>query len=122
MRKKKVRASEKKGLFRKKKRPERQTVALPNLIDFSLSAAQLAVLLVGLATVLISIGSRASIWTVALRGGVAMVSLGLLLWLVNWMLSKGSLELARQELLEELEKQKAEQEDDGVDSTVEIKA
>ncbi len=114
------RPSEKGASPKKKKRAERQGPALPHLIDFSLSVAQLAVVLVGLATILLSLGSGVSLWMVALRGGAAMVSLGLLLWLVNWLISKGSLELVRQELLKELEKKRAE--DDGVDSTVEIKA
>lgn len=105
---------------KKNKQKKRQAGNLPQLLEVSLSISQLAVVLVGLATTLISMGSGAPLWMTALRGGAAMVSVGLVLWFVNWSLSKGSLEVIRQEIMQELEKKN--EESDGVESTVEIKA
>jgi hypothetical protein len=102
------------------KKGTRRGQTLPVLLDFTLSAAQLVVILVGLATTVVSIRSGAPIWMVALRGGAAMFAVGLVFWLVNWAISKGSLELIRRELMEEQEKRKRVK--DGMESTVEIQA
>ena len=97
-----------------KKEPPR----VPLLLDVSLSISQTAIIVLGCAVALVSLFAKADLVMIALRSGAAMLSVGLLMWLFNWFLSRNSLEIARQELLSEME---AADEDRG-ESTVEKKA
>jgi hypothetical protein len=104
-------------------KPHPASTPLPVMIDFSLSVSKLLVLLVGLMTVIVSVFSGATPPMTALRGGMAMFTVGLCVWAFNWLLSRNSLELARQDLMREMEAAKArQQENEKASSTVEISA
>jgi hypothetical protein len=108
-----------------KGRDKQHAATLPVLLNFSFSAAQLLVLFVGVVTTALSFLSGAPLWVVAVRGGAAMVSVGLVFWLVSWMIAKDTLEVAGQEALREMEaaRQKAaEAAEANGSSTVEIRA
>ena len=99
-----------------------KVVPIPLMLDFSLSVSRLMVLLVGLMTCVVSLVSGASIPMIILRGSLAMLSVGLVMWAFNWVLARNSLELARLELMAELEKMKAQQQENAPASTVEVAA
>ncbi|MBN1536723.1 MAG: hypothetical protein JW908_08335 [Anaerolineales bacterium] len=65
--------------------------SLPVLFDVSLSISKLVVLLIGVLTSAISIVSGANAFSAALRGSLAMLAVGLTLWLINWIMVKESL-------------------------------
>jgi len=65
----------------------------PLLLDFSLTVSRLVVLGVGLATGLLSALAGATLWAVALRTGLAILGLGLLLWGLNTLVNHNALEI-----------------------------
>ena len=73
-------------------KPRDKTSPIPFLLETSLSFSQIAVISVGvIATVLaILVGST---WTTAvLRGGAASLSIGLLVWTINWIVARGMIQ------------------------------
>jgi len=72
---------------------------IPIMLDFTLTIAKVIVILVGLATFTLSLLAGCSLQIVALRTGTAMFSIGLLLWLSNWLLSRNALEALRAEII-----------------------
>jgi hypothetical protein len=91
---------------------------VPLLVDFSLTAAKIIVLTVGLLTAVGSYFAGATALVACGRGCAAIVGLGGLFWLFNWTLANQALESAIAELEE---KQKAAAADHP-DSTVEVSA
>jgi hypothetical protein len=102
----------------KKPRQLLKEARVPLLLDFSLTVAKVAVLLAGALTAGVSAAAGASIPAVILRGAAAMFSLAALFWTVNYLLARGTLEIARQEALTEMEKAREER----PASTVEVTA
>lgn len=92
---------------------------LPFMLDFSLSVSSMVVIMVGILTTIISAFSGAALWMTAVRGGVAVVVVGLVLWTVNWIIARDSLEMARLEMIDAMEKASL---DNDVESTIEIEA
>lgn len=85
---------------------------LPAFLELTFTVAKTLVVIVGAATVVVSVLAGASVWTVALRGAIAVLSFGFLMWLINWLFAHNILEKE----LEDLEKSMAE---DPTFSTVE---
>ncbi len=83
----------------KGKKPER----LPFLLSFTFSLAQLVVVLMGVSVAVLSMLSGATIWMSVLRASACMLSIGILLWLVNWFISRNALESLRQEIIKKSE-------------------
>jgi hypothetical protein len=93
-------SSESKG-----KKPER----LPFLLSFTFSLAQLVVILLGLSVAVLSMLSGATLFMAVLRASAAMLSVGVLLYLVNWLISRNSLEIIRQQIISKREKYDVDQ-------------
>ncbi len=91
------------------------TAMLPVFLEFSFTIAKTLIVIVGIATVIVSILAGASVWTVAMRGAITVLSLGFLLWLINWLFAHNILEKE----LDDMEKSRAE---DPTFSTVERRA
>jgi hypothetical protein len=66
--------------------------ALPALFDVSFSISKLVVLLMGALTSAISVISGATALAAAMRGCLAMLAVGITLWLINWIMVRESLE------------------------------
>jgi hypothetical protein len=73
-----------------KKNPSSRT--LPALFDVSFSISKLVVILIGVLTSVISVISGATPFAAALRGCLAMLAVGITLWLINWIMVRESLE------------------------------
>ena len=79
-------------------KPEKATAkssspsTLPVLFDVSFSISKLIIILIGVVTSVISVASGATILHAAIRGGLAILSIGIILWLINWIMVKESLE------------------------------
>ncbi|MCI0521612.1 MAG: hypothetical protein L0Z70_15315 [Chloroflexi bacterium] len=91
---------------------------VPLMLDFALTVAKVVVLLAGVLTAVISALAGAVVPAILLRGAAAMLSLGALVWIVNYWLARDTLEIARQEALQTLEKAREER----PASTVEVSA
>lgn len=65
--------------------------SLPALFDVSFSISKLVVLLIGALTSVISVISGATALNAALRGCLAMIAIGLTLWMINWIMVRESL-------------------------------
>lgn len=87
----------------------------PLFFEMSITIARLLVLGVGVAVTLLSFLAGANLWAAALRGGSAILSLGLLTWLTNWFLVQDALKIATSELAKKSEREP-------VESTVELQA
>lgn len=81
--------------------PENKPSPLPLLIDFTISLAKILVIIIGMVTALVSIASGATVFMATLRSAAAMLAIGLLLWLANWMVSRDSLRMAKEEMVKE---------------------
>lgn len=67
-------------------------VRLPILLEMALTLSRLLILLAGVSAALLSLKAGAGLPMAIARGGAALLISGLLLWLVNWMLARRSLE------------------------------
>ncbi len=94
--------------------PKSPAPRLPLLIEVSLSLAKALVFLVATLTGVVSLLAGATLQIAALRSGVAILGLGWLLWLLNWMISRNSLIAT---LAEIQEKMKATQDEPSVSTT-----
>jgi uncharacterized membrane protein len=72
---------------------------LPYFLDFSLSIVQLVVVLMGGITTGLSLYAGASLIIAIERGCVAMISIGLVGWLTNWILSHNGINATYRSLL-----------------------
>lgn len=77
---------------------------LPFLLDFALSVTQLVVILTGLVTMAVSLFSGAVLWMAAVRAGAAVLAVGLVLWMANYLLARNSLTSIRLQVVSELER------------------
>lgn len=91
---------------------------VPLLIDFTLTTSRLIVLSVGLGIAAFSLISQATILAAAIRGGAAALSVGLVMWVINWLLARQALDAA----IEELEQKQKEEEELPPESTMELQA
>lgn len=82
--------------------------ALPLLIEFSLSLTKTLVVLIAALVAAVSLVAGASIQVAALRSGLALLCLGWLLWLLNWVIARGSLEAVMAEMREKLNEAQAD--------------
>jgi hypothetical protein len=82
-----------------KKPPTRHRERIPYFLDFSLSVSQLVVVLLGMLTAGISFFAGASLFAAVGRGCVATISIGLVTWTINWMLSRNGIMGVNRELI-----------------------
>lgn len=68
---------------------------LPVLWELVNTLGQILVTLVGVAVAVISYLSGASYIMCAIRAGVAMFGVGLILWLIYWMVARGSIDMMK---------------------------
>jgi len=80
---------------------------LPLMLEVIFSTARLLVIAAGVLVMLLSLISGAALWMSALRSGLAMLSIGLLLWLTNWLVARQALEATRLELLAAIEAERS---------------
>jgi hypothetical protein len=99
--------------------PKKAFKPIPLLLDVSFTASQILLLATGVLIAAISALSGAGWLECVIRSAAAVLSLGLLLYLVNWMLSRNSLEAARLQLLREIATARAAEENLAVQSTIE---
>jgi hypothetical protein len=99
---------------KKEKAPEQKptkaqkNVRLPILWEVVNTFSRLTVTLLGLATAVISYLNGSNLIVSVLRAGAAMLSVGLVLWFIYWMVARGSLDLMH-DLYAESKKQKDNQ-------------
>jgi hypothetical protein len=86
----------------KRKAPGKDTLAkapkgtrLPVLWELVNTLGQITVTLIGVAVAVISYLSGATFIMCAIRAGVAMFGVGLILWLIYWMVARGSLDMMK---------------------------
>ncbi|NMC12028.1 MAG: hypothetical protein GYA34_04000 [Chloroflexi bacterium] len=65
--------------------------SLPVLFDVSFSISKLIIILIGVLTSVISVISGATVFSAAIRASLAMLAIGITLWLINWIMVKESL-------------------------------
>jgi len=94
----------------------RRNPPLPVLLDISFSLASLIILLAGVVTVGVSLLKGASVVMAAMRGCVAIFTLGAIFWLLNYFLAHQVIETARKDL------KAAQSELDTGESTLEVQA
>jgi len=82
---------------------------LPLLVDFSLSLARALVVLMAALIAIVSLAAGAPLEVVLLRSGAAVLCLGWLLWLLNWLISRNALLVTLAEMREKTSKAQAEQ-------------
>ena len=84
--------------------PERvssnQRIGLPVLIETIFTLSKLTVILVGIIVMVLTFANGNPYWVVMIRGGVTVLSLGLLLWFITWFSTKGVIESVRNMLKE----------------------
>ncbi len=66
--------------------------SLPALFDVTFSISKLVVLFIGILTSVISVISGANAFAAAMRGCLAMLAIGITLYLINWIMVRESLE------------------------------
>jgi hypothetical protein len=87
-------APEKKPAAPEKKPAKPQNkVRLPALWEAVNTFSQMIVTLLGLATAVISYLNGSNLLISALKGGAAMLAVGLVLWFIYWMVARGTLDL-----------------------------
>ncbi len=65
--------------------------SLPVLFDVTFSISKLIVIFIGVFTSVISVISGATAISAAIRGCLAMLAIGMTLWLINWIMVRESL-------------------------------
>lgn len=84
---------------KKEKAPEQKpakaqkNVRLPILWEVVNTFSQLIVTLLGLATAVISYLNGTNLFMSVVRAGAAMLAVGLVLWVIYWMIARGTLDL-----------------------------
>jgi protein-S-isoprenylcysteine O-methyltransferase Ste14 len=74
--------------------PVRDTPKLPAVLEMTFSLASLLVVLIGAAVVILSLVAGCPIYVAALRGGAAILIVGLVLWMLAWILAGGTFSAA----------------------------
>jgi uncharacterized membrane protein len=80
------------------KAPKNSGGRLPFLNELGFSLARIVVIVTAICVALISFISGADITAIALRTGVAGLSVGLVCWMVNWVLVGGGASTAKEDL------------------------
>lgn len=96
----------------KKEGKEQQThvhekIPQPILLEMAQTIWRILIILSGLATTVISYLSGCGVVTSAIRGGIAILTIGILAWLMNWFLIQHSLETVRTQLQKATEEDRA---------------
>jgi hypothetical protein len=65
-------------------------------VEFSLSISKVIVILVGIVITGLSMYRGADILSIGLRSGASMFAIGILLWMMNWIINNNMLETARE--------------------------
>jgi hypothetical protein len=68
--------------------PESNSARLPLLVDICLQVSQILVLVVAVATAIISIMAQAEIWMVILRTAVALLAVGMPVYVLNFLIGR----------------------------------
>mgnify|MGYP000957608794 FL=1 len=79
-------------------KPSDSSVKLPMLVELVFTLSKLTVVLVGVIVMVATFASGNPYWVAMLRGGVTVLSLGLLVWFLSWLTTKGVIESARKML------------------------
>ena len=79
----------------------------PVLLELTYALFVIIVIGVGLSIALLSWLAGADLLMIVVRTGSAFLVTGLLLWVVYWQIANGMVEVRRQQLLDEAERQKA---------------
>jgi hypothetical protein len=104
-----IRAKENTTAKEEKKTKNRGASArVPLLIDLSLLISRLVVVTVAALVITVSLLSGATIRDAAARGAVALAGIGLLAFILNWLLARSALDAAVIDLREEYERLHAE--------------
>jgi hypothetical protein len=77
-----------KGLTASLPGPASQTAKLPLLVELSLIVSQILVLVVACTTAILSIIARADVLTIFFRTAVAILSVGIPAFLLNWLMGR----------------------------------
>lgn len=72
-----------------------QTVQLPILVETIFAFSKLLITLPGIFVIVISLNKGNPYWVAMIRGGVTVLSLGILVWFISWLSVKGIVESAR---------------------------
>lgn len=75
-------------------------IKLPMLIELVFTLSKLIVVLVGVIVMVTTFANGNPYWVAMLRGGVTVLVLGLLVWMITWSISKGVIHSARSMLKE----------------------
>jgi uncharacterized membrane protein len=78
----------------------RPATDIPLLLNLSLTISQLIIVVLGAITTILSLLVGAPVWIAALRGGVAILCVGLFMILANWFLAQRTFEAVIEELEE----------------------
>lgn len=81
---------------------------VPILLEFVYTSSQLFIVIVGIVVAIVSILSGNNIWMTVLQTGIAILAVGLLVWMASWMFSEGLFESTLAKMKEEAEKDAAE--------------
>lgn len=68
------------------------TIGLPVLLEVIFTLSKLTVVLVGIIVMVVTFANGNPYWVAMLRGGVTVLSLGLIVWFISWFFSKGVIE------------------------------
>jgi hypothetical protein len=77
----------------------------PLLLETAITLSQLGLVITGASIFALSLQSGADFITSALRSGAAVLVVGLVLWLLNWWLARGSLAAIARQMREAAEAQ-----------------
>ena len=92
------------------------------LLDISFSLSKLIVIIIGLFTAGVSVVSGATLIAASLRGALAILALGIIFWLINWILSTGSMNATVKDIMAKIEKTKQAQNEEDVTASTVIKS
>lgn len=68
--------------------PSSQSARIPLLVEITFTASQVVIVLVTLATAIVSFFAKADVLTITFRTIVALIAVGIPVLLLNWMLGK----------------------------------
>lgn len=77
---------------------DKNTFNPPLLLETTFTLSKFGIIAVSVTTAGLSIYSGSNILTILIRSGVTMLSLGFLLWLVNWLVTRSLLEQVHSQL------------------------
>jgi hypothetical protein len=75
-------------------------IGLPALVETVFTLSKLTVVFVGIIVVIVTMVNGNPYWVAMIRGGISILSLGLIVWLITWISTKGVIESVRSMLKE----------------------